>query len=61
MHMRYGSEPRLPWVAAICINRTDRHERSQQVQPMGDIYASAKIVLIPIRGDHTGDAKDMSS
>lgn len=34
------------WVDQICINQTDRSERSQQVMIMGEIYSRAKSVLV---------------
>ena len=58
MHLRYVSEPRLLWVDAICINLKDKDERSQQVQLMGDIYASARRVLVWVGEDHTSDAEE---
>jgi hypothetical protein len=57
-HIRHESEPRLLWVDAVCINQRDKGERSQQVQRMGDIYASAKRVLVWIGEDHRGDADE---
>ena len=41
-HLRYEREPRVLWIDAICINQQDVHERSAQVQRMGDIYRSAR-------------------
>ena len=41
-HLRYEREPRVLWIDAICINQQDVHERSAQVQCMGDIYRSAR-------------------
>jgi hypothetical protein len=37
---------KLLWVDALCIDQTDVQERSQQVQLMGDIYASAIDMVI---------------
>ena len=41
-HLRYQHKPRVLWIDAICINQQDVHERSAQVQLMGDIYRSAR-------------------
>ncbi|CAO1599668.1 hypothetical protein XANCAGTX0491_003383 [Xanthoria calcicola] len=41
-HLRYEREPRVLWIDAICINQQDVHERSAQVERMGDIYRSAR-------------------
>ena len=41
-HLRYQKEPRVLWIDAICINQQDVHERSAQVERMGDIYRSAR-------------------
>ena len=41
-HLRYEHEPRVLWIDAICINQQDVHERSAQVERMGDIYRSAR-------------------
>lgn len=38
--------PLTIWADAVCINQKDLLERSQQVQMMGDIYSSAKNVVI---------------
>ena len=58
MHIRYELEPRLLWVDAVCINQSDDEERSQQVQQMGNIFASAKRVLIWIGEDHASQASE---
>ncbi|KAF4945479.1 hypothetical protein FSARC_14417 [Fusarium sarcochroum] len=49
------------WIDAICINQDDLSERAQQVQMMGDIYSSAKHVVIWLGdGDkHTDFALDI--
>ncbi len=50
---RHVDKARLIWVDAICINQTDRQERSQQVPRMNQIYGQAKNVCIWVG---TGDA-----
>ncbi|KAI4233687.1 MAG: hypothetical protein LQ349_004256 [Xanthoria aureola] len=45
-HLRYEREPRVLWIDAICINQQDVHERSAQVERMGDIYRSARQTTI---------------
>ena len=42
----HTSPPLLLWVDAICINQTDLDERSDQVMLMGDIYESAKHLVV---------------
>ncbi|KAE9374997.1 HET-domain-containing protein [Stipitochalara longipes BDJ] len=44
--LRREKEPRLLWVDAICINQSDKLERSRQVEIMQEIYTSAKRVII---------------
>ena len=41
-----GQPPLTIWADAVCINQQDLLERSQQVQMMGDIYSSARNVVI---------------
>ena len=41
-----GQTPLTIWADAVCINQQDLLERSQQVQIMGDIYSSARNVVI---------------
>lgn len=57
-HIRHETEPRLLWVDAICINQKDTDERSLQVQYMGDIYASAKRVLVWMGEDSNDEAEE---
>ncbi|KAF4435940.1 HET-domain-containing protein [Fusarium austroafricanum] len=46
-HIYIFDQPTLTiWVDAICINQSDLRERNQQVQMMGDIYSSARHVVI---------------
>jgi len=54
-HLRYPDRPRILWVDALCICQADLEERSQQVSLMGQVYSSAKEVLIWL-----GEAKDDS-
>jgi len=46
--LRYRDKPRTLWVDAICIDQTLRanDERNHQVRLMGEIYASAKQVIL---------------
>lgn len=47
---------KLVWADQICINQRDGEERSQQVQQMGKIYASAFMVLVWLGSDsHDSD------
>lgn len=56
LHLRHETEPKVLWVDAICINQNSEEERSQQVQQMGAIYASAKKVLVWVGPDERGEA-----
>jgi hypothetical protein len=44
--LRRSNEEMLLWVDAICINQSEVAERNHQVSLMGDIYRSAKSVLL---------------
>ncbi|USP81699.1 hypothetical protein yc1106_08973 [Curvularia clavata] len=44
--LRTENEVLTLWLDAVCINQSDTHERSEQVQCMGEIYSSAQEVLI---------------
>ncbi|KAI4217694.1 MAG: hypothetical protein LQ351_000290 [Letrouitia transgressa] len=57
-HIRNEIEPRRLWADAVCINQSDTHERSLQVQHMGDIYANAQRVLIWIGEDCNNEASE---
>ena len=45
-YLRSPAQVRTLWIDAICINQEDVKEREQQVERMGDIYQSARQVLI---------------
>lgn len=49
-HLRLGLRPRLLWIDAICIDQgkgdKSTHERSHQVELMGEIYSKAQTVLV---------------
>ncbi|GIJ84614.1 hypothetical protein Asppvi_003463 [Aspergillus pseudoviridinutans] len=44
--IRHPSRSRFVWADQICINQTDKAEKSQQVRQMGDIYRKATGTLI---------------
>jgi hypothetical protein len=44
--LRWENQPRYLWVDQICINQSDKLEKSAQVQLMGQIYSSARRVLV---------------
>ncbi|PGH11902.1 hypothetical protein AJ79_04594 [Helicocarpus griseus UAMH5409] len=56
--LRYTNRRRLVWVDAICIDQSNRQERSHQVSLMRDIYRNAQRALIWIgeEKEHTGAA-----
>ncbi|PVH77344.1 HET-domain-containing protein [Cadophora sp. DSE1049] len=45
-YLRLPDKPRYLWVDALCVNQQDVKERNEQVAMMGEVYASAKPVLI---------------
>ncbi|KAF5023719.1 hypothetical protein F66182_4223 [Fusarium sp. NRRL 66182] len=55
VHLRDTQEVRALWVDAVCINQAVHGERNQQVRIMGDIYRSARQVIVWL-----GDAADDS-
>lgn len=50
-----GLRIRYLWVDRLCIVQDDDRSKSYQIHAMGDIFASAKLVIIP------ADAEDMHS
>jgi len=55
IHLRSTEDVRIIWVDALCINQSFHDERNQHVRIMGDIYKSAKQVVVWL-----GDAADDS-
>jgi ankyrin repeat protein len=55
IHLRSLDTVRTLWVDALCINQSVHGERNQQVRIMGDIYKSARQVVVWL-----GDAADDS-
>jgi hypothetical protein len=45
-YLRYTDKPTVIWIDAICINQTDKTERSEQVQLMRRLYSGASTVRI---------------
>ncbi|KAK5263915.1 hypothetical protein LTR96_010633 [Exophiala xenobiotica] len=54
--LRHGTQSRLLWVDAVCINQWDNNEKSHQVRQMGNVYGSAKRVLIWVGEDSRDEA-----
>ncbi|KAH7317181.1 heterokaryon incompatibility protein-domain-containing protein [Stachybotrys elegans] len=46
IHLRSEREVRTLWVDALCISQSNHGERNQQVRIMGDIYKSARQVVV---------------
>ena len=44
--LRYVDEDRILWVDQICINQTDKEEKTQQIRLMTSIYRQAKVVVV---------------
>ncbi|KAF3051819.1 hypothetical protein E8E11_004158 [Didymella keratinophila] len=55
--LRHETDTCTFWVDAICIDQTNVDERGHQVSMMGDIFQSAKIVVIWL-GECTGEAEE---
>jgi hypothetical protein len=53
-HLRYADRERVIWIDAVCINQESIPERNQQVSMMGDIYKSARQVVIWLGEDWEG-------
>ncbi|CZR67724.1 uncharacterized protein PAC_17623 [Phialocephala subalpina] len=47
--------PHLLWVDAVCINQSDLHERSHQIEYMREIYKRAFTVIIWLGNEASGD------
>ncbi|KAH6622246.1 heterokaryon incompatibility protein-domain-containing protein [Boeremia exigua] len=45
-HLRYKVMPRTLWVDALSMDQSNIQERNHQVQMMGKIYSTAKIVIV---------------
>ena len=45
-YLRHGSEERVLWVDAVCIDQSNLVEKAQQVGLMTDIYSSSSVVLV---------------
>ena len=50
-YLRQSDSPRRLWIDSLCINQSDKAERSQEVQKMRDIYRFASDVIVWI-GDY---------
>ena len=44
--LRYPDRSRIIWADAVCINQSDNDEKSNQVQNMGSVYATARRVMV---------------
>ncbi|PVH70976.1 HET-domain-containing protein, partial [Cadophora sp. DSE1049] len=44
--LRHGHEPRVLWIDALCINQKSILERGHQVRQMGEVYSTAKQVIV---------------
>jgi hypothetical protein len=44
--LRFVDGPRLVWADAICIDQTNNSERGHQVNIMGEIYRTARNVVV---------------
>ncbi|KAF1964474.1 HET-domain-containing protein, partial [Bimuria novae-zelandiae CBS 107.79] len=52
--LRQPHEPRIIWIDGVCIDQSNKVERGQQVQLMGDIYREADRVIIWFGADPEG-------
>ncbi|KAH8592935.1 heterokaryon incompatibility protein-domain-containing protein [Bisporella sp. PMI_857] len=55
-HLRHEHEPRRFWIDAICVDQQNLHERSSQVQRMGDIYKLADRVVVWLGPEENGSS-----
>lgn len=55
--IRGTDDVEIAWADAICINQTDKKERSSQVNQMGEIYDRATAVIIWLGDDNDGVAE----
>lgn len=53
-HFRFNDHGRVLWIDSVCIDQGNHAERNQQVRMMGQIYASASVVLAYL-GDKEGE------
>ena len=53
-YLRHERDKRTLWIDAICINQSDAIERSAQVRMMGDIFASASLVVVFLGESNAG-------
>jgi hypothetical protein len=60
-HLRHGSDRRLLWIDALCINQNDLKERAEQVRLMQAIYTEASTVLIWLGPSADGSDEVMAS
>jgi hypothetical protein len=44
-HLQEEDKTLIIWIDAICINQSDKVEKSAQVQRMGEMYSNATVVL----------------
>lgn len=49
--LRFKESPRRLWIDSLCINQTDKAERTSEIQRMRDIYQYARQVLVWV-GDY---------
>jgi hypothetical protein len=60
--LRQPESARVFWIDAICINQADKHEKSQQVAMMGDIYKNCQKCTIWLGEDNeTGEGTSTST
>ncbi|KAI0907361.1 HET-domain-containing protein [Ustulina deusta] len=57
-HLRYPNRPRTLWIDAICINQSDKTEKSSQVGIMGQIFVAAYQTVIFL-GVHTPGSRNL--
>ena len=57
--LRNRGEERILWVDQVCINQSDRAERSSQVQLMHKIYRNATKVLVWLGHEDGGNANNI--
>jgi hypothetical protein len=57
--LRWCDKPRHLWIDSICIDQTNVKERNQQVALMGELYPSAKHVIVWVGEQDNGTERAM--
>jgi len=56
--LRFAASSRMLWIDQLCINQENNDEKGPQIQLMGDIYRTAREVVIWLGEDHDNWYRD---